>query len=228
MVYREAPPASLPEKILSAWLARPSALRLQAPVSRSEQEVAARLLRERQSVPGEQLLWLWLVGLSLVSPPLWLFIWLVSRLPEVIAERLSFGVSVLLFFFLGELLWYSGRVWFAQRTLSQEERWLRSLPVPVAGYFDLLQVEAVPGRAFALRLFLRNKPRLDLVSSLVERFSSRTALLSFSSDGRVLELQPTKYLDNAAARRWLRGALQEVVVPLHHAYPVSLARIIDA
>lgn len=227
MAYRAAPPMNAAERALAAWLAQPSRHWLEAPVLASERRTVARLLREHQSLQGAQLVWLWVLGLSLIAPPLWLLLWLTSRLPIAVAERLSVGIGALLLLFLGELVWFSARAWLSQRALSAEERWLARLPVPVSGYLDLLQVEPGPNRRFSLRLSFRDEPRHDLVEALVTRFSPQAQLSAVPGEERMFCLRPAASLDNLGARRWLRGAMQELVLPLHRAYPLALAQVTE-
>jgi hypothetical protein len=122
--------------------------------------------------------------------------------------------------------------WVQGRRLERvERRWLQSLPFPVKGYFRVLS--ATPSEETTVRVRIQFQgavPEREVLDGLLGR-------VQFPASARVTEGRGATWIaesgpirtvfvedgtpTNAAPLHWMRGVIDEALLPLHQAYPLS-------
>jgi hypothetical protein len=125
---------------------------------------------------------------------------------------------------------FGGRWLLGRRYARVEAAWVRSLPFPVQGYFRVLGETPAEERRVRVRFeFQAAAPGREVLEGLVGRVAyPATARLTGGRELRwtaesatirtpvVEDVDPT----NLQVLSWMRGMIEEVLLPLHEAYPL--------
>lgn len=111
-----------------------------------------------------------------------------------------------------------------------ERRWLQSLPFPVKGYFRVLSATPSEETRVSLRIrFAAAAPERDVLDGMLGRvqFPASARLTEGRGATWMAESGPirTVFIEdgtptNAAPLGWMRGMIDEALLPLHQAYPL--------
>jgi|GEM_PF-1940329 len=121
--------------------------------------------------------------------------------------------------------WVLGRVY-----LRREREWIRSLPFPVRGYFRVLGETPEEERRVRVRFqFQDAAPARELLEGLVGRVAYPASARLTGGSGLRWTAESTTihtYMPedstatNLQVLSWMRGMMEEVLLPLHEAYPL--------
>jgi hypothetical protein len=125
---------------------------------------------------------------------------------------------------------FGGR-WIVGMRLERLERaWIRSLPFLVRGYLHVLGTTPAEERTVRVRIVFRDAaPERDLLDGLLGRvqYPASARLTGGSGTKWTAESGPirTIFIDdghpsNATTLDWMRGVIDEALLPLHEAYPI--------
>lgn len=125
---------------------------------------------------------------------------------------------------------FGGR-WVVGRRLARiEQAWLLALPFPVRGYFRVLGAAPAEERTVRVRIRFREAvPEREVLDGLLGRVQyPASARLTGGSGARwTAQSGPirTVFVDdghpsNASTLSWMRGVIEEALLPLHAAYPI--------
>ena len=135
---------------------------------------------------------------------------------------------------LGIAGFFGGRLLLAPRRVREERAWLLSLPFPVRGYFRTLGQSPEEERQVRVRIVFRGPvPEREMLEGLFGRVTyPATARITGGKGSRwraesgpirsiVMEdVEPT----NGPVLWWMRIVVDEVLLPLHEAFPLRSAR----
>jgi hypothetical protein len=125
---------------------------------------------------------------------------------------------------------FGGRWIVGMRLVRVERRWLLALPFPVRGYFRVLGATPAEERAVRVRIHFRDAaPEREMLDGLLGRvrFPASARLTGGSGSRWTAESGPirTIFVDdghpsNATTLEWMRGVIEEALLPLHQTYPI--------
>ncbi|HEX7243079.1 MAG TPA: hypothetical protein VF263_22540, partial [Longimicrobiaceae bacterium] len=125
---------------------------------------------------------------------------------------------------------FAARWVLGMRLERVERRWVRSLPFSVEGYFRVLG--ATPSEETRIRVRIRFRtaaPGREVLDGLLGRvqFPASARVTGGSGLAWTAESGPIRTLmiedgtpSNAAPLGWMRGVIDEALLPLHDAYPL--------
>jgi len=128
---------------------------------------------------------------------------------------------------------FGGRLLLGPRYVRGEAAWLRALPFPVRGYFRVLGETPSEERFVRVRIHFRHAaPEREVLEGIAGRLvypatatldggGLRWTLRSAAIRTPVVE---DGEITNRQALGWMRGVIDEVLLPLHEAYPLRSAR----
>lgn len=132
----------------------------------------------------------------------------------------------------GSIVGFFGGRWVLGRRYARvEAAWVRSLPFPVRGYFRVLGDTPQEERRVRMRFeFQGAAPERELLEGLVGRVAyPASARLTGGSGPRWTAESTTIHTympedseaTNLQVLSWMRGMIEQVLIPLHEAYPLS-------
>jgi hypothetical protein len=147
------------------------------------------------------------------------------------AEQRGWASVVGLALVLGaSTLFFPARWILGMRLERVERKWLQSLPFPVKGYFRVLS--ATPSEETRVRVLIHFRgepPEREVLDGLLGRvqFPASARLTDGRGATRTAESGPIRTVfvedgtpSNAAPLHWMRGVIDEALLPLHEAYPL--------
>jgi len=125
---------------------------------------------------------------------------------------------------------FGGR-WIVGMRLERVERaWIRSLPFLVRGYFHVLGATPAEERTVRVRILFRDTaPERDVLDGLLGRvqYPASARLTGGSGTAWTAESGPIRTVfvedghpSNATTLDWMRGVIEESLLPLHETYPI--------
>jgi hypothetical protein len=114
-----------------------------------------------------------------------------------------------------------------------ERAWLMALPFPVRGYFRVLGATPAEEQTIRLRIHFRGSaPERELLDGMLGRGSARLTGgrgLSWTAEsGTIRTVMVEDGTDsNYATLGWMRGVIEQSLLPLHDAYPIRRVEFRD-
>jgi hypothetical protein len=128
---------------------------------------------------------------------------------------------------------FGGRWLLAPRLVREERVWLQSLPFPVRGYFRTLGNAPEEERQVRVRIVFRGgAPEREVLEGLFGRvvFPATARLTGGQGSKWRAESGPIRsivmedmYSTNGPVLSWMRCVVEDVLLPLHAAYPIRSA-----
>jgi hypothetical protein len=126
---------------------------------------------------------------------------------------------------------FGGRWIVGMRLVRVERRWLLSLPFPVRGYFRVLGATPAEERTVRVRIRFRGAaPDREMLDGLLGRVQYPASARLTRGSGTVWTAESgpirTVFVDdghpsNATTLDWMRGVIEEALLPLHAEYPLA-------
>jgi MFS family permease len=155
--------------------------------------------------------------------------------PDLVGLRQPFwasaGLALVLLAIAG---FFGGRLLLGPRLVRAERAWLLALPFPVRGYFQVLGRAPEEERQLRVRIVFRGgAPERELLEGLCGRVAfPGTARITGGRGARwQAESGPIRSLvmedvdpTNGAVLSWMRVVIEDVLLPLHEAFPLRGVR----
>jgi hypothetical protein len=155
--------------------------------------------------------------------------------PDLVGLRQPFwGAVGLGLIVLAIAAFFGGRMLLAPRLVRQERAWLQALPFPVRGWFRTLGSAPEEERQVRVRIVFRgDAPEREVLEGLFGRVTyPATARLTGGQGSKwQAESGPIRSVvmedvdaTNGPVLSWMRIVVDDVLLPLHAAYPIRSAR----